>query len=175
MRALADADRIRRFMRALGSTARQETRAYLTGGATAVLLGWRRSTIDVDITFEPDRDEVLRAIPALKEDLQLNIELAAPSHFLPELPGWRGRSAFIDRVARVSFYHYDFYSQALSKIERGHAQDRADVESMLRTGLVVPATLRDLYEAIVPDLYRYPAVDPRTLRRMVDDALAEHE
>jgi len=42
-----------------------------------VLLGWRASTIDVDIKRLPDQDSVLRAIPALKESLRLNIELAS--------------------------------------------------------------------------------------------------
>jgi hypothetical protein len=62
MRALADVDRIRRFMRALGSAADEPARVYLTGGATAVLIGWRASTIDVDLRVEPDRDAVFRAI-----------------------------------------------------------------------------------------------------------------
>src|SRR6201999_1643214 len=31
---------------------------YLTGGATAVLYGWRESTIDVDIKVVPDNDEL---------------------------------------------------------------------------------------------------------------------
>ena len=29
---------------------------YVTGGATAVLEGWRGSTIDVDVRFEPESD-----------------------------------------------------------------------------------------------------------------------
>ena len=52
MRAVADSDRIRRFMRRLGPEADAETRVYFTGGATAVLLGWRRSTIDIDIRID---------------------------------------------------------------------------------------------------------------------------
>jgi len=40
MRELADSSRIERFMRELGRAAREEARVYLTGGATAVLLGW---------------------------------------------------------------------------------------------------------------------------------------
>ena len=44
---------------------------------TAVLQGWRESTIDVDIKLIPHRDEELCVIPALKESLRLNIELAA--------------------------------------------------------------------------------------------------
>lgn len=49
MRELADASRIERFMRELGRAARHEGRVYLTGGATAVLYGWRESTIDIDV------------------------------------------------------------------------------------------------------------------------------
>jgi hypothetical protein len=29
-------------------------RVYLTGGSTAVIEGWRETTIDVDLRFEPD-------------------------------------------------------------------------------------------------------------------------
>lgn len=47
MRDLADEARIEQFMRALGRVAQIDGRVYLTGGATAVLYGWRQSTIDV--------------------------------------------------------------------------------------------------------------------------------
>jgi uncharacterized nucleotidyltransferase DUF6036 len=159
-------------MAALGEAAHDETRVYLTGGASAVLQGWRSTTLDVDIEIVPDRDELLRALPELKERLEINVELAAPSHFIPALPGWAERSVFIAREGRVQFYHYDFYSQALAKIERGHSQDRADVATMLEAGVVVPSTLRRLFEEIVPALYRYPAVDPAAFRRALDSALA---
>ena len=171
MRRLADEARIQRFMRSLGSSAREETRVYFTGGVSAVLVGWRASTIDVDMALVPDRDDLLRALPTLKEQLEINIELASPSDFLPELPGWEERSQFIARERGASFYHYDFYAQALAKIERGHAQDRGDIEAMLEAGLVQPARLRELFDTIVPQLYRYPAVDPTSLRRALDEAL----
>ena len=77
MRALADADRIRAFMRALGRASRAPARVYLTGGATAVLSGWRTSTIDVDLKLVPEDDALLRAIPEVKESLQINLELPA--------------------------------------------------------------------------------------------------
>jgi hypothetical protein len=67
MRRLADAARIREFMRALGRAADQPGQVFLSGGATAVLVGWRDTTVDVDIKLVPDQDSVLRAIPALKE------------------------------------------------------------------------------------------------------------
>ncbi len=172
MRRLAEADRLREFLRALGKAARGEARVYLTGGASAVLLGWRATTIDVDLTLVPDRDELLRAIAELKDRLDLNVELAAPTHFIPALPGWEERSVFISHQGPLSVYHYDFYSQALAKIERGHVQDRIDVEAMLQTGLVEPTRLRELFEAIVDQLHRYPAIEPVAFRRAVEEALA---
>jgi hypothetical protein len=168
MRRLVEKERLRRFMRALGGEARTDARVYLTGGATAVLLGWRTTTIDVDLEIIPESDEVLRAIPRLKEELQINVELASPSHFIPELPGWQERSLFISREGRLSFHHYDFYAQALSKIERAHARDVADVREMYARGLIDTDRLLQLFEAIEPELYRYPAINAPTFRRAVE-------
>jgi hypothetical protein len=63
MRRVADPDRIQRFMAALAVEATRQARLYFIGGATAVLLGWRASTIDVDIHIVPDDDRLLRALP----------------------------------------------------------------------------------------------------------------
>ncbi len=170
MRALADGDRIRRFMRAQGEASPAEARVYFTGGATAVLQGWRESTIDVDIRAVPEHDALLRAIPRLKEELAINVELASPDHFIPVKPGWEDRSPFVAREGRVSFHHFDLYAQALSKIERGHAQDVGDVQEMLRRGLVERDALLAYFEAIAPFLYRYPALDAASFRQAVAEA-----
>lgn len=167
MRSLTDSVRLRRLMRALGQAAAATGRVYFTGGATAVLLEWRASTIDVDLRLEPDQDTVLRAIADLKDSLDINVELASPSDFIPELPGWRDRSRFITREGPLDFHHYDFYAQCLAKIERGHTTDTADVASMISTGLVDRARLGELFAAIEPQLYRYPALDPADFRRRV--------
>ena len=166
-----DEQRIRTLARELGRVARGSVRIYLTGGSTAVLEGWREATIDVDLRFEPEADEMLRELPALKDRLGINIELVSPPDFIPELPGWRERSPLAFEEGRIAVHHFDFYSQALSKIERGFDQDLADVRSMLTSGLVEPLRLRALYEAIEPDLYRYPAIDPPAFTRKVDVAL----
>jgi hypothetical protein len=99
------------------------------------------------------------------------VEIASPAHFIPELPGWRERSLLVERVGSVSFYHYDPYAQALAKIERGHVQDLSDVAQLLDRGLVEPSRLRRLFEAIAPQLHRYPAVDPPSFRRRLGEAL----
>jgi hypothetical protein len=103
-------------MRELGRAADRETRVYFTGGATAVLMGWRESTIDADIRIVPESDAIFRAIPALKERLSINVDLPLRSNFIPELPG----------------------CQALAKIERGHDRDKGDVAALLTRGLIEP-------------------------------------
>lgn len=162
-------------MRALGDEADEETRIYFTGGATAVLLGWRPATIDVDVLFVPDRDRLFRALPKLKESLQINVELASPPDFIPELPGWQDRSVFISQEGKVSFYHYDLYAQALAKIERSHAQDVADVHEMIRSGLINPEKVREFFRTIQPRLYRYPAVDAGAFGRALEEVLGPTE
>lgn len=169
MRRPVDAERVRRFMRELGDEAERDLRLYFTGGATAVLLGWRLSTVDVDIKVDPESDRIFRALPRIKEKLEINIELAAPDQFIPQVPGWAERSTFIAREGRLSFYHYDFYSQALSKIQRGHSQDRQDVREMIDRGLIDRQELHRRFEQIEPQLYRFPAIDPAAFRRAVED------
>ena len=171
MRRLVDAGRLVRFMDAFGRAARdrQSGRVYLAGGASAVLLDWRTSTVDVDIKLSPSLEPLLRVVPELKEQLEINVELASPGDFIPELPGWEDRSPFIGRYGSVDFHHYDFYAQALSKIERGHERDSQDVAAMHASGLVERTRLLELFARIEPELYRYPAIDPPSFRRAVEE------
>ena len=155
-------------MKALAAAANTPSRVFLVGGATAVMLGWRTSTIDVDLKIIPETDELLRTLPSLKERLHLNIELAAPDDFIPEVPGWQERSQFIEQVGKLAFYHYDFYAQALAKIERGHDIDVLDVIQMLATGLVQRQQLLEMFSLIEDQIYRYPAVDKDSFRRAVE-------
>jgi hypothetical protein len=169
MRELADSTRIEQFMRELGQAVDVDGRVYLTGGATAVLHGWRDTTIDVDIKLIPDRDEILREIPRLKEALNLNVELAAPSDFIPLPAGWEDRSPLIRTEGKLSFHHFDPVAQALSKVERGHNQDIRDVREMIAAGLVNPAEAIIQFNAIEPELYRFPAIDPVSFREAVEE------
>jgi hypothetical protein len=162
MRAVADDARIRRFMEAFGRETSGPGRVYLTGGATAVLEGWRTTTVDIDLKLDPEPSGAFDAIRRLKDELDVNVELASPDDFIPEVPGFRDRSRFIGRYGEVDFYHYDPFAQALAKIERGHARDLTDVDQLLVRGWIDKDRLRDLFEAIRPGLLRYPAIDERS-------------
>jgi hypothetical protein len=169
VRALADRDRIHRLMQAFGRAALGDVRVYLVGGATAVLLGWRPTTIDVDLVMRPEDDALLRAIPRLKDELQVNVELASPLDFIPVPPGWEDRGRFISQAGRAVFLHFDLYAQALAKVERGHRQDLADVREMLARGLIDRRRALDYFARIEPELYRFPAIDPPSFRRAVEE------
>src|SRR5688572_15631405 len=98
---LAEAFRIDASIDRLGRSARSSLRIYLTGGATAVLHGWRTTTIDVDL-------------------------------------------------------------------KRGHGLDLEDASRIVREGLVEKDRLFQLFAAVEPQLFRYPAIDPPSFRRAVE-------
>jgi hypothetical protein len=167
MRHESNADRIQLLMERLGAAVQNEGRVYFTGGVSAVLFGWRELTVDIDLRADPEPSGFFEAVPALKEELEINIELASPADFIPTLSGWRERSVFIARHGPIDFYHYDFYSQALAKIERWHGRDRFDVERMFESGLIEATKLVEFFRQIVPGLNRFPAIDPAAFAHRV--------
>jgi len=169
MRRVLDKARVEALLAALGQRAQGPGRVYLTGGTSAVLVGWRASTIDADLKLDPEPPGVFAAIRTLKDELSVNVELASPDDFIPELPGWRDRSRFIARHGAVDFFHYDFCAQALAKLERGHDRDLDDVRAMIVHGLLVVGDLLVHLGHIEPALERFPAIDAAVFRRKVED------
>ena len=168
-----DAGKVRTFMRFFARETLGGGRVYLVGGASAVLIGWRATTVDVDLKLAPAPPGAFEAIALAKNRLNMNVELAAPDDFVPALPDWPTRSPPIVRHGQVDFFHYDFHGQALAKIERGHAQDRLDVAAMAERGLVAPNTLLALFDQVHAELLRYPAIDAACFRRKVRAAADE--
>lgn len=162
---------LRQFMQELAAAARSPGNIYLTGGATALLLGFREQTIDIDLKFDPEPKGVFEAIAQLKDTLNLNVELAAPDDFIPPPPDWREASLHITTIGSLQFFHYDLRLQALAKLERGHAHDLEDVKSLIRGKYVTPQELRSTFERIEPALIRYPAIDPAQFRNKLEGFL----
>src|SRR5258708_16840398 len=134
MRRKVTIESLRQFMRELAAAARSPGKVYFTGGATALVLGFREQTIDIDLKLDPEPEGAFEAIALLKNRLNLNVELASPDNFIPAAADWRERSRHIATIGSVEFFHYDLSLQALSKLERGHTQDLEDVTSLVRRG-----------------------------------------
>jgi len=157
-------------MRALARSApkRGAFRVYLVGGGTAVLEGWRKSTIDADLYS--DHDAIFRDIQGLKERLDLNVEFVRPEDFVPALTGTADRHVFIETIGKVSFYHYDPYAQVLSKVVRGFDRDLEDAGHFVASGMVEPERFRSLVGAIPNAAYaKYPALSAEGVLAAVDE------
>lgn len=169
MREELTRDRLVSLMKELARTAPRggARRVYLLGGGTAVYLGWRRSSIDVGLFS--DRHDVFGDIQAIKERLNINIELARPEHFVPPLKGTQDRHVLIDTMGSVSFFHYDPYAQLLSKVVRGFRRDLDDAHDFVRCGMVDPKRFRDLVAAIPDSAYaKYPSLSKRGVEGAVE-------
>lgn len=154
-------------MAIVGKRVAGEGSIYFAGGATAVLYGWRAMTIDIDLKPDPEPRGFFEALAGLKNELDINVELACPDQFIPAIPGWRERSVFIGQYGAIKFYHYDPYGQALSKLHRGHTRDLHDVRSMIKDGMIRIGHMREFFAQIEPQLIRYPAIDPASFRDAV--------
>lgn len=174
MRAPLDRERLQTLMRELARHAPRgrSFQVYLLGGGTAVLAGWRASTIDADL-YSP-QPEVFRNIQRIKESVGVNVEFVRPEDFVPALSGSEARHVSIDTIGNVTFLHYDPYAQTFSKLVRGFRKDLLDAESFLSEGLVAPDRLRALVRDIPADAYaRYPALSRDAVIEAVDTFLEE--
>ena len=174
MREELTRERLLRLMRELARTAprRGTFRVYLVGGGTSVYMGWRQSSLDVDLFS--DQDDVFRDIQGIKERLNLNIEFARPEDFVPPLKGSPDRHILIDTVGSITFYHYDPYAQLLFKVVRGFQRDLVDAREFIRSKWVDPEVFRSLVAAIPePSYAKYPNLSRAAVERAVDAFLAE--
>ena len=166
--------RLGSLMKALARNAprRGSYRVYFVGGGTAVYLGWRRSSIDVDLYS--DQEVVFRNIQEIKERLNINIEFARPEDFVPPLKGTADRHVFIDMVGAITFYHYDPYSQILSKVVRGFQRDLDDAKEFIDNGMVDPQEFQSLVAAIPDSAYaKYPSLSRGGIENAVETFLKE--
>jgi hypothetical protein len=113
---------------------------YLVGGSTLVDLGLRDATLDVDYVAQADDQSALsdleRRLPRLKDELDVNVEPASPSDFMPVPAGALARSHYVRSYGPLAVYHYDYPSQILAKVARSAERDLNDIELLLRARVV---------------------------------------
>ena len=169
MRPPIDRLRVHYFLVKLGIEFHFPARLYLVGGATLVYEGLRQQSLDIDIHYEVADEheaEFARVIRRLKEEMQINIELASPGDFIPLPAGWKERAKFVGRFGLVAVFHFALYSTALSKIERGREGDYEDVLAMLRSGQINIEELNHAFQNILPRLERESLKrDPEKFKR----------
>jgi hypothetical protein len=137
-----------------------------------VFEGFRGQTLGIDLAFEVAAENhgvLIKAVRELKEELSLNVEEASPADFIPLPRGYRERSPFVGRYNQIDVFHFDLYSMALSKIERGTEEDFSDVIILLRSGRIEFSILDACFHEILP-LVGVASLnqDPEEFRRKFD-------
>ena len=175
-----DKRQIENFLRNLGRTFRKPGRLYLVGGAALVHAGLRSGStqgIDVEV-HAADEDEMMDVIRRLKDTLKINIEFASPGDFIPLPSQWEMNARYIARYGAIDVFYFDFYSIALSKIERGSTRDINDVKLLLQQGIITLQGLDTAYNEILPRVGKRPynRLDPTQfvsrytqVRQMLDE------
>ena len=174
MRRRLTKDALRDLMKEIARSAPRggTYRVFLLGGGTAVLEGWRESTIDVDLHADDSR--VFEDVQGIKKRAGANIEFVRPEDFVPPLEGSQSRHLFIETVETVSFYHYDPYAQLLSKIVRGFDRDLRDARRLVDSGMVGVDLFRTLVDGIPEAAFAaYPTLSAAAIGEAVDEFLSD--
>jgi len=126
-----------------------------------------------------DDEAVFLDIQRIKESQQINVEFARPEHFVPPLAGAAARHLFVATFGGVSFFHYDPFSQLLSKVVRRFRRDLEDARHFIAADLVDAARFQKLADAIPESAFaKYPALSRRAVLDAVNaflDSIGEGE
>lgn len=165
MRPNVDKGQIENFLKNLGRAFRKPGRIYLVGGAALVHMGIRSgSTQDIDVDVRAaDEDEMMESIRQLKDKMQVNVEFASPGDFIPLPKQWEQHAKYVGRYGTIDVFYFDFYSIALSKIQRGSTRDINDVKLLLQQGIITLPELDTAYNEILPQVGKRPygRLDPK--------------
>jgi Nucleotidyltransferase of unknown function (DUF6036) len=173
MRPSVDKTAIESFLQQLGRTFRKPGRLYLVGGAALVHAGVRPGfTQDIDIQVGgANEGELIVAIQRLIQQMQINVEFASPADFIPLPSQWEMHVQYVGRYGGVDVFYFDFYSIALSKIERGNSRDIADVKLLIQQGIINLNDLDVAYQEVLAQLGqgRYPRITPQRFSERYQD------
>jgi hypothetical protein len=165
MQPSVDKTAIESFLQQLGRTIRKPGRLYLVGGAALVHAGIRPGfTEEIDIQVSgANEGELIVAIQKLIQQMQINVEFASPADFMPLPSEWKMHAHYVGRYGEVDVFYFDFYSIALSKIERGNNRDIADVKLLVQQGIINLDELDTAYREVLAQLGkgRYPRITPQ--------------
>jgi hypothetical protein len=76
----------------------------------------------------------------------------SPDHYIPLPAGYADRHVYIGTYGQVDAFHFDLYSTALSKIERGRVQDLRDVVLLLQDRRIKWQDLERYFHEILPKM-----------------------
>lgn len=157
-------DQILLFLETAGKRLPVPATILVYGGCALLLMGRRRTTVDLDYALEsPVADQCRPVISAVAAELGLDVEENAPAGFMPLPEGAEARHRLIGRYSLLTAYVLDPYSMAVMKVDRAFPSDIEDVQFLLKNGHVKLGLLERSIEEV---LQRYD--EPMRLMRNWD-------
>lgn len=112
-----------------------ESQITLLGGSALILLGNSRETIDIDFVGDDiNPSELHRRIIQIAKENKILLDIVPIEHFIPIPQGSEKRVIPVGQFGNLNVFVADPYSIALSKIDRGLANDFADIEFLINKG-----------------------------------------
>src|SRR5260370_13246226 len=156
------------FLQTVGKIFRNLARLYLVGGAALVHMGVRSGfTEDIDVQVSgASEGDLIVAIQRMIERMQVNVEFASPVDFIPLPKQWESHARFVARYSTIAVFYFDFYTIALSKMERGNNRDIEDVKLLVQQGIIALDELDSAYQEVLAQLGkgRYPRITPKRFK-----------
>jgi hypothetical protein len=135
------------------------------GGAALVHAGVRPGfTVDIGVQVGGKNEgELIVAIQRLIQQMQINVEFASPADFMPLPSDWEMHAQYVGRYGEIDVFYFDFYSIALSKIERGNSRDIADVKLLVQQKIISLDELDIAYQEVLAQLGQgqFPKLTPQ--------------
>ncbi len=164
-----DSEKLIEFLTRLGARFRQPGTVYLVGGSSLLLVEAKKSTYDIDLKFEVAVEyhtEFLNCLRQIRREMDIDVEEASPDQFLPLPGGYEDRRRFVGRYGVLDVFHFDFYSVALGKIQRGNDKDYTDVFNMIRAGVIEFDMLEQYFNEVLPKMEAHSLrADPDKFKR----------
>lgn len=164
IRPAVDKTAVESFLQQLGRSFHKPGRLYLVGSAALVHAGIRPGfTLDIDVQVGgANEGELIVAIQCLIQQMQVNVEFASPADFIPLPSQWESHAQYVGRYGEIEVFYFDFYSIALSKIERGNDRDIRDVKLLIEQRIILLDELDATYQETLSQLGqgRYPRITP---------------
>ena len=133
-----------------------ESKITLLGGSALILLGNSRETIDIDfIGDDVNPSELHRHIVQIAKENKILLDIVPLEHFIPLPQDSEERAISIGQFGNLSVFIADPYSIALSKIDRGLANDYADIEFLLAKGHIILDMLTKIVQSTIAKSGKY--------------------
>ena len=173
-----DKRRLESFLRRMSDLLDRPSKIFLLGGSSLTWRGIKSESIDVDLALlenESDPIPILDAITSASDFIEANTDVMRLGDLLPLPEGYAERAEHAADFDRLTVYHFDPYSIALTKLARSATKDLNDIDGMLRAGVIDCATLHHHFESVL-ERYKRKASrgDWADFQRKVEKFYNEH-